>query len=173
MFWEVGVIKLTANRRQFSPISLKRGNKQAKLPDPLWDEGHYRIGFRRPSQVEESRLSSCLMKTISTAETKCKPGRMNKFGERITTFCPSYLHRDKSSPAQNHRGKIPGAGRRVQCGAQPNEASNTLTRWPATYNRILDSRTQPTSFNFEYLKVIYVEVNIRILYLPTQLKPIV
>ncbi|HEY3931649.1 MAG TPA: hypothetical protein VGM58_04700 [Verrucomicrobiae bacterium] len=48
-FWK-GVIKLTANRRQFSPISLKRGNKQAKLPDPLWDEGHYRIGFRRPSQ---------------------------------------------------------------------------------------------------------------------------
>ena len=52
MFWEVGVIKLTANRRQFSPISLKRGRKQAKLPDPLWDKGHYRIGFRRPSQVE-------------------------------------------------------------------------------------------------------------------------
>jgi hypothetical protein len=51
MFWEVGVIKLTANRRQFSPISLNRGRKQAKLPDPLWDEGHYRIGFRRPSQV--------------------------------------------------------------------------------------------------------------------------
>ena len=45
-------------------------------------------------------------------------------------------------PAQNHRGKIPGAGRRVQCGAQPDEASNTLTRRPATYNRILDSRTR-------------------------------
>jgi hypothetical protein len=45
-----GFIKLTANRRQLSPISLKRGRKQAKLPDPLWDEGHYRIGFRRPSQ---------------------------------------------------------------------------------------------------------------------------
>jgi len=56
MFWEVGVIKLTANRRQFSPISLKRGNKQAKLPDPLWDEGHYRIGFRRPSQDMRNRL---------------------------------------------------------------------------------------------------------------------
>jgi hypothetical protein len=49
-FGKWGVIKLTANRGQFSPISLKRGRKQAKLPDPLWDEGHYRIGFRRPSQ---------------------------------------------------------------------------------------------------------------------------
>jgi hypothetical protein len=30
----------------------------------------------------------------------------------------------------------------VQCGAQPDEASNTLTRRRATYNRILDSRTR-------------------------------
>ena len=30
----------------------------------------------------------------------------------------------------------------MQCGAQPDEASNTLTRRPATYNRILDSRTR-------------------------------
>ena len=74
MFWEVGVIKLTANRRQFSPISLKRGRKQAKLPDPLWDEGHYRIGFRRPSQdMENQALSSCLRKTNSTAKLKRKP----------------------------------------------------------------------------------------------------
>jgi hypothetical protein len=73
MFWEVGVIKLTANRRQFSPISLKRGGKQAKLPDPLWDEGHYRIGFRRPSQdMEYQALSSCLKKTNRTAQIKCK-----------------------------------------------------------------------------------------------------
>ena len=107
MFWEVGVIKLTANRRQFSPISLKRGRKQAKLPDPLWDKGHYRIGFRRPSQVEESRLSSCLKKTISTAETKCKPGRMNKFGERITTFCPSNPHRDKAPRRRILEAKFP------------------------------------------------------------------
>jgi len=73
MFWEVGVIKLTANRRQFSPISLKRGNKQAKLPDPLWDEGHYRIGFRRPSQVEESRLSSCLKKQLAQPKQNASP----------------------------------------------------------------------------------------------------
>jgi hypothetical protein len=73
MFWEVGVIKLTANRRQFSPISLKRGRKQAKLPDPLWDKGHYRIGFRRPSQVVESRLSSCLKKTIAQPKQNASP----------------------------------------------------------------------------------------------------
>jgi hypothetical protein len=30
----------------------------------------------------------------------------------------------------------------VQCGAQPDEASNTLTRRPAIYNRILDLRTR-------------------------------
>jgi len=73
MFGEVGVIKLTANRRQFSPISLKRGRKQAKLPDPLWDEGHYRIGFRRPSQVEESRLSSCLKKQLAQPKQNASP----------------------------------------------------------------------------------------------------
>jgi hypothetical protein len=39
--------------------------------------------------------------------------------------------------AQNHRSKTPGAGRRVQCGAEPDEASKTLTRRPATYNRRL------------------------------------
>ena len=33
-------------------------------------------------------------------------------------------------------GKLTGAGRRVQSGAQPDEASNRLTRRPATYNRI-------------------------------------
>jgi len=87
MFWEVGVFKLTANRRQFSPISLKRGNKQAKLPDPLWDEGHYRIGFRRPSQginnSENQVLSSCLMKTNSTTELKRKPDKTkNARGEK-------------------------------------------------------------------------------------------
>ena len=49
-------------------------------------------------------------------------------------------HRDKTSPTQNPRGEIPGAGRRVQCGAQPNEASNTLTRRPATYHHASDSR---------------------------------
>jgi hypothetical protein len=25
------------------------------VPDPLWDEGHYRIGFRRPSQDMENQ----------------------------------------------------------------------------------------------------------------------
>ena len=44
--------------------------------------------------------------------------------------------------ARNHRGKIPGAGRRVQCGAQPDEASNTLTRRPATHNPATDSRAR-------------------------------
>ena len=24
-------------------------------PDPLWDKGHYRIGFRRPSQDMENQ----------------------------------------------------------------------------------------------------------------------
>ncbi len=43
-------------------------------------------------------------------------------------------------PTQNPRGKIPGTGRRVQCGAQPNEASNTLTGRPATYHHASDSR---------------------------------
>jgi hypothetical protein len=37
MEWEVGVIKLTANRRQFSPMKPQLRKKQAKLPDPLWD----------------------------------------------------------------------------------------------------------------------------------------
>ena len=108
MFWEVGVIKLTADRRQFSPISLNRGRKQAKLPDPLWDEGHYRIGFRRPSQdMENQALSSCLKKTNSTAETKCKSSRMNNFGERITIFCPSNLHRDKAPRRRILEAKSP------------------------------------------------------------------
>ena len=51
---------------------------------------------------------------------------------------PSFRHhlREAMLRAQNHRGKIPGAGRRVQCGAQPVEASKTLTRRPATYNRL-------------------------------------
>jgi len=62
--------------------------KQAKLPDPLWDKGHYRIGFRRPSQDGESGLLPCLKKTISTAESKCKPSRMNKFAERMAAFLP-------------------------------------------------------------------------------------
>ena len=44
--------------------------------------------------------------------------------------------------ARNHRGKIPGAGRRVQCGAQPDEASNTLTRRPATHHHAPDSRAR-------------------------------
>jgi len=48
----------------------------------------------------------------------------------------------KSSRARNPKSKTPGAGRRVQCGAQPDEASNTLTRRPATYNRLLDLRTR-------------------------------
>jgi hypothetical protein len=82
-FGKLGVIKLTANRRQFSPISLKRGRKQAKLPDPLWDEGHYRIGFCRPSQdinnSENQALSSCLKKTNSTAELKRKPDKTKKY----------------------------------------------------------------------------------------------
>jgi hypothetical protein len=46
----------------------------------------------------------------------------------------------KLPPTQNPRGKIPGAGRRVQCGAQPDEASNTLTRRTATYHHASDSR---------------------------------
>jgi hypothetical protein len=35
MPWEVGVIKLTANRRQFSPRKPQLREKQTKLPDPM------------------------------------------------------------------------------------------------------------------------------------------
>jgi hypothetical protein len=57
------------------------------LPDPLWDEGHYRIGFRRPSQdidnSENQALASCLKKTNSTAELKRKPDKTkNARGEK-------------------------------------------------------------------------------------------
>src|SRR5277367_5431548 len=81
----------------------------------------------------ESRLSSCLKKINSTAGSKRKSVRVNKFGERMTTFCLSYLHRDKAPPAQNPRGKIqePGGGCNV---AQLDEASKTLTLRPATYH---------------------------------------
>ena len=47
------------------------------------------------------------------------------------------------SPGAESRGKTPGAGRRVQCGAEPDEASNTLTRRPATHNHASDSRARP------------------------------
>jgi hypothetical protein len=50
MQWEVGVIKLTANRASALANKPQLRGKQTTLPDPLWDEGHYRIGFRRPSQ---------------------------------------------------------------------------------------------------------------------------
>jgi hypothetical protein len=56
---------------------------------------------------------------------------------------PAHHHfRKATRRAQNHRGKTPGAGRRVQCGAQPDEASNTLTRQPATHNHASDSRAR-------------------------------
>jgi hypothetical protein len=112
-FGKLGVIKLTASRRQFSPISLKRGGKQAKLPDPLWDEGHYRIGFRRPSQdMENQALASCLKKTSNTAELKRKPSWVKKFAQRMATFYLSLL-RDKFSMRGILNSKLPGAGRRV------------------------------------------------------------
>jgi hypothetical protein len=44
----------------------------------------------------ESRLSSCLKKINSTTEIECKSTKMNKFGGRMTIFCPSNLHRDKA-----------------------------------------------------------------------------
>ena len=37
----------------------------------------------------------------------------------------------------------PGAGRRVQSGAQPDEARNRLTRRPATHHHASDSRARP------------------------------
>ena len=55
--------------------------------------------------------------------------------------------------AQNHRGKIPGAGRRVQCGAEPDEASNTLTRRPATHHHASDSRARPHA-TVDWLRII-------------------
>src|ERR1022692_4894755 len=36
-------------------------------------EGHYRIGFRRPSQVEQSRLSSCLKKQLAQPKQNASP----------------------------------------------------------------------------------------------------
>jgi hypothetical protein len=53
---------------------------------------------------------------------------------------------------QNRRGKILGAGRRVQSGAQPDEASNRLTRRPAAYNRPLiraHDFTQPRQWRID------------------------
>ncbi len=47
--------------------------------------------------------------------------------------------------ARNPKSQTPEAGRRVQCGAQPGEASNTLTRRPATHNRTSDSRARPNA----------------------------
>jgi len=55
---------------------------------------------------------------------------------------PVYHLRQAIPRAQNHRGKIPGAGRRVQSGAQPDEASKRLTRRPATHHHASDSRTR-------------------------------
>ena len=55
--------------------------------------------------------------------------------------------------AQNHRGKIPGAGRRVQCEAGPDEASNTLTRRPATHHHASDSRARPHA-TVDWLRII-------------------
>jgi hypothetical protein len=52
MFWEVGVIKLTANRRQFSPISLKRGNKQSKTDFPRHGTAMFwEVGVIKPASV--------------------------------------------------------------------------------------------------------------------------
>ena len=45
-----------------------------------------------------------------------------EFSESTFLICKAILR------ARNHRGRTPGAGRRVQCGAQPDEASKTLTR---------------------------------------------
>ena len=58
----------------------------------------------------------------------------------MEAFFALHIFTVKMLRAQNPRGKIPGAGRRVQCGAQPVEASNTLTRRPATHNHASDSR---------------------------------
>jgi hypothetical protein len=83
----------------------------------------------------ESRLSSYLKKRNSTAETKCKSGRVNKIAER-SAIIGAHFFTVKLLRAQNPKRQTPGAGRRVQSGAQPDEASNRLTRRPATYNRI-------------------------------------
>jgi len=40
MPWEVGVIKLTAKPASVLANKPQQRKKQAKLPDPLWDEGH-------------------------------------------------------------------------------------------------------------------------------------
>src|SRR5208283_5427573 len=83
----------------------------------------------------ESRLSSCLKKINSTAETKCKSSKVNKFAER-SAIIGVHFFTVKLLRAQNPKRQTPGAGRRVQSGAQPDEASNRLTRRPATYHRI-------------------------------------
>jgi hypothetical protein len=58
----------------------------------------------------ESRLSSCLKKINSTTPPKCKPGRMNKFAERMAIFCPSYLHRDEVPRRKILEAKSPEPG---------------------------------------------------------------
>ncbi len=64
----------------------------------------------------------------------------------IGSFHGIYALRDNRADRNSimsSRGKIPEAGRRVQCGAQPDEASNTLTRRPATHHHASDSRARP------------------------------
>jgi hypothetical protein len=55
MCWEVGVIKLTAKPASVLANKPHLREKTGNVPDPLWDKGHYRIGFRRPSQDMENQ----------------------------------------------------------------------------------------------------------------------
>jgi len=91
--------------------------------------------FADASQVGRIQTFVLSQKTNSTAKSKCKSGRVNKFAERLAII-GLHIFTVKLLRAQNPKRQTPGAGRRVQSGAQPDEASNRLTRRPATYHRI-------------------------------------
>jgi hypothetical protein len=49
------------------------------LPDPLWDEGHYRTGFRRPSQdinnLENQGFCPASIRPLAQPEENARPTR--------------------------------------------------------------------------------------------------
>jgi hypothetical protein len=57
----------------------------------------------------ESRLSSCLKKTNSTVELKCKPSRLNKFAARMASFVLHFFT-VKILRLQNPKRQLPEPG---------------------------------------------------------------
>jgi hypothetical protein len=52
--------------------------KQAKLPNPLWDKGHYRTGFHRLGKIGDTGSIVLPQKGNSTAERKRKRNKVKK-----------------------------------------------------------------------------------------------